>query len=201
MDIWENHKKRIFYTFFALIVTAIALFFSLRETGCKQIVGTVLSVVGSMASIYGIIEAILKIRSVAEEQKSIKLAVETKIETLDKQSIGMTLSQHVEMCNHVIMMLQKDNAEASVIYLNALRDFFMELEAIPVLALKGDAEIRRKQNMLKSDLSKLRSVRTMSDLDMETKNKMINNLSNLQEYLCRFSKQLKYEGHEKQSIQ
>lgn len=198
MDIWENHKKRIFYTFFALIVTAIALFFSLRETGCKQIVGTVLSVVGSMASIYGIIEAILKIRSVAEEQKSIKLVVETKIETLDKQSIGMTLSQHVEMCNYVIMMLQKDNAEASVIYLNALRDFFMELEAIPVLALKGDTEIKRKQNMLKSDLSKLRSVRTMSDLDMETKNKMINNLENLQEYLCRFSKQLKYEGHEKQ---
>lgn len=88
MIFWKNHKKRIISTAFALILTVAALVFSLCETGSKQVVATVISVLGSMASIYGIIEAVLKIHSVAEEQKSIRLAIETKVETLDKRSIG-----------------------------------------------------------------------------------------------------------------
>lgn len=196
MNFWKNHKKRIIYTVSALVLTVVALFFSLDETGNKQIVATVISVLGSMASIYGIIEAVLKIHSVAEEQKSIRLAIETKVETLDKRSIGMTLSKHSETCDHAIRMLQDDKIEASVIYINILRDFFIELEAIPVLNLKDDEGLKSMQDMLKSDLSKLRNVRTMQELGQKTKSKMISNVSNLQEYLCRFSKHLQYEDHE-----
>lgn len=197
MTFLKNHWKRIVLTAIALAFTAVALFISLRETGYKQIAGTVISVVGSMTSICGIIEAILKIHSVAEEQKLIKLAVKSKIAVLDKHSIGMKLSMHSETCNHAIKMLKNNNIEASVIYIDILRDFFIELETIPVLKLKSDGELKRKQNMLKSNLSKLHNVKTMRDLDTETKNKMISNMSNLWEYLCRFSKQLQYEEHEK----
>lgn len=115
---------------------------------------------------------------------------------LNTLSIGMTLSKHSETCNHAISMLQNDEIEASVIYINILRDFFIELEAIPVLILKDDEGLKSMQDMLKSDLSKLRKVRTMQELGQKTKSKMISNVSNLQEYLCRFSKHLQYEDHE-----
>ena len=61
------HHKILLYLVFVLL-TSVALFFSFKY----ETVGTTLSILGSIASLYAIIEALVRIKSITEETKSIK---------------------------------------------------------------------------------------------------------------------------------
>ena len=71
-------NKRILICGFVLLAVA-ALFFSFK---CPKI-GTALSALGSMASLYAIIGALARVKSLKDETHDIKEALNENIETLN----------------------------------------------------------------------------------------------------------------------
>ena len=195
-NFFYNYRKRILWTLATVVITCISIAIAICNNNISKNYVTIISVVGSMASIYGIVDAIIRIRSVAKEQTAMKSIVNKKVEDLDKRTAAMTLNHHTETCEHAIEMVKCGNIEATLIHLKVLRDFFIELENIPSLSLKNDKDVKRKQISLKSDLSKLRNIKQISELDAETISSMIDRWTNLQDYISRLSCKLKYEGHE-----
>ena len=193
----KNHWKRITFTFFVLIATYFVIHFTLLDESPNKLLFNIISVIGSVASIYAIGEAIYQIRSVKQEQECIKNAVNEKIILVENKDVVMNLSQHIETCNHAIKMMKNGNMEATRIYLQSLFSFTIDLESTLSLNLKGDKELKKKQNSLKVDLSKIRNAKSSSDIDKITKIKMINSWGDLQEYFTRLSSDLKHDNYEK----
>ena len=193
----KNHWKRITFTVFVLIATYFAIHFTLLDESPNKLLFNIISVIGSVASIYAIGEAIYQIRSVKQEQECIKNAVNEKIILVENKDVVMNLSQHIETCNHAIKMMKNGNMEATRIYLQSLFSFTIDLESTPSLNLKGNEELKKKQNSLKVDLSKIRNAKSKSDIDEFTKIRMINSWGDLQEYFTRLSSDLKHDNYEK----
>lgn len=193
----KNHWKRITFTAFVLIATYFVIHFTLLDESPNKLLFNIISVIGSVASIYAIGEAIYQIRSVKQEQECIKNAINEKIIFVENKDVAMNLSQHIETCDHAIKMMKNENMEATRIYLQSLFSFTIDLESISSLNLKGDKELKKKQNSLKVDLSKIRNAKSSSDIDELTRIRMINSWGDLQEYFTRLSSDLKHDNYEK----
>ena len=94
-------------------------------------------------------------------------------------------------------MLRAENIEATLIHLEKLNQFVIQIKTIPSLRLKDDNELQKLCNRLAVDLSTLRNVdpETKSGL-LLTKSNIIERCSELQQYLCKLKNRLKYEEHE-----
>lgn len=79
MTIKIHHKVLLILGFVLLVVAAV--FFSVK---CQK-VGTVLSVLGSIASLYAIIEALVRIKTIKEETRDIKQALNIKVESMNRK--------------------------------------------------------------------------------------------------------------------
>lgn len=150
-----------------------------------------------MASIYAIVETILRITSISQKQEKIREEINKKVIFLDKRESIMAISQHAEICSDAINMLRAENIEATLIHLEKLNQFVIQIKTIPSLRLKDDNELQKLCNRLAVDLSTLRNVdpETKSGL-LLTKSNIIERCSELQQYLCKLKNRLKYEEHE-----
>ena len=57
----KNNINRLIAILSSLVVTAVALWLTIVDDSSDKKVGTIISVIGSMASIYAIIETIIRI--------------------------------------------------------------------------------------------------------------------------------------------
>lgn len=109
----------------------------------------------------------------------------------------MDISQHAEICSDAINMLRVENIEATLIHLEKLNQFVIQIKNIPSLGLKNDKVLQKLCNRLTVDLSTLRNIEpnTKNGLFL-SKSNIIERCSELQQYLCTLKNRLKYEEHE-----
>lgn len=193
----KDNINRLIAILSSLVVTAVALWLTIADDSSDKKVGTIISVIGSMASIYAIVETILRITSISQKQEKIREEINKKVIFLDKRESIMDISQHAEICSDAINMLRAENIEATLIHLEKLNQFVIQIKTIPSLRLKDDKELQKLCNRLAVDLSTLRNVdpETKSGL-LLTKLNIIERCSELQQYLCKLKNRLKYEEHE-----
>ena len=193
----KDNINRLIAILSSLVVSAVALWLTIADDSSDKKVGTIISVIGSMASIYAIVETILRITSISQKQEKIREEINKKVIFLDKRESIMDISQHAEICSDAINMLRAENIEATLIHLEKLNQFVIQIKTIPSLRLKDDNELQKLCNRLAVDLSTLRNVdpETKSGL-LLTKSNIIERCSELQQYLCKLKNRLKYEEHE-----
>ena len=68
----KNNINRLIAILSSLVVTAVALWLTIIDDSSDKKVGTIISVIGSMASIYAIIETIIRIASISQKQEKIR---------------------------------------------------------------------------------------------------------------------------------
>lgn len=68
----KNNINRLIAILSSLVVTAVALWLTIVDDSSDKKVGTIISVIGSMASIYAIIETIIRIASISQKQEKIR---------------------------------------------------------------------------------------------------------------------------------
>lgn len=193
----KNNINRLIAILSSLVVTAVALWLTIVDDSSDKKVGTIISVIGSMASIYAIIETIIRIASISQKQEKIRQEINKKVIFLDKREAIMDISQHAEICSDAINMLRVENIEATLIHLEKLNQFVIQIKNIPSLGLENDEVLQMLCNRLAVDLSTLRNIepKTKSGL-LFTKSNIIERCSELQQYLCTLKNRLKYEEHE-----
>lgn len=197
ISFFKDNINRLIAILSSLVVSAVALWLTIADDSSDKKVGTIISVIGSMASIYAIVETILRITSISQKQEKIREEINKKVIFLDKRESIMDISQHAEICSDAINMLRAENIEATLIHLEKLNQFVIQIKTIPSLRLKDDNELQKLCNRLAVDLSTLRNVdpETKSGL-LLTKSNIIERCSELQQYLCKLKNRLKYEEHE-----
>lgn len=197
MPLLKNNWKRIVAILFALLLTIVSVFLTLTDESEDKIVGTIISIVGSAASIYAIFETFVKIKTVSQEQDKIRKEILDKVSFLDKRETMERIAQHLEICTSSINMLRADNIEASLIHIDKLNQFILELMSVPALNLSTDRDLKKYSSRMVVDLSALRNVNPKLGIDSLTKGNMIDRFTELQQYLGKLKNKLKYMEHEK----
>jgi hypothetical protein len=145
------HHKHVLVGGFVLLAGA-AVFFSLR---C-QTVGTVLSVLGSIASLYAIIEALVHIKSIKDETQSIKNALSEKIATMNLKETTEQINKHIEIVSRIPGFIGARNHDASVILMEQMLVFLQSLKCNPTTDSSDVKEIQKYIKVLKIDLNNVR---------------------------------------------
>ena len=150
MTLKIHHKILLVGGFILLLVAAI-----LYSVKC-QTVGTVLSVMGSIASLYAIIVALFRIKSIKKETKDIKQALSTKIESLNRKETTEQINKHIEVISRIQGYINARNHEAAVILMEQLLVFLQSLKCNPTTDSSDKVEIAKIIKLLKMDLSNIR---------------------------------------------
>ena len=74
----KNNINRLIAILSSLVVTVVALWLTIIDDSSDKKVGTIISVIGSMASIYAIIETIIRIASISQKQEKIRQEINKK---------------------------------------------------------------------------------------------------------------------------
>ena len=150
MTIKVHHKILLVLGFVLLVVAAV--FFSVK---C-QTVGTVLSVLGSIASLYAIVEALVRIKSIKDETRDIKQALSVKVESLNRKETTEQINKHVEVISRMQGYISARNHEAAVILMEQLLVFLQALRCNPTTEASDKEEIARIIKQFKTDMNNVR---------------------------------------------
>ncbi len=74
----KDNINRLIAILSSLVVTVVALWLTIIDDSSDKKVGTIISVIGSMASIYAIIETIIRIASISQKQEKIRQEINKK---------------------------------------------------------------------------------------------------------------------------
>ena len=135
ISFFKDNINRLIAILSSLVVTVVALWLTIADDSSDKKVGTIISVIGSMASIYAIVETILRITSISQKQEKIREEINKKVFFLDKRESIMDISQHAEICSDAINMLRAENIEATLIHLEKLNQFVIQIKSKRYLLL------------------------------------------------------------------
>lgn len=197
MPFLKNNWKRLVAVIIVLSLTTLCVVLTLYDESEDKRIGTIISIVGSVASIYAILETFVKIKTMSQEQDKIRKEILDKVSFLDKRETMESIAQHLEICTSSINMLRSDNIEASLIHIDKLNQFILELMSVPSLNLSSDMELKKYSSRMVADLSALRNINPKLGIDSYTRGNMIDRFTELQQYLGKLKNKLKYTEHEK----
>ena len=184
MTIKIHHKVLLIIGLVLLVVAAV--FFSVK---CQK-VGTMLSVFGSIASLYAIIEALVRIKSIKEETRDIKQALSIKVESMNRKETTEQINKHIEVISKIQGYISARNHEAAVILMEQLLVFLQSLKCNPTTETSDKEEIARFIKQLKTDLNNVRCESGMlavgTGLNYKTLTK---HFTDIEEYLTQVSQQ------------
>lgn len=177
------HHKILLYLVFVLL-TSVALFFSFKY----ETVGTTLSILGSIASLYAIIEALVRIKSITEETKSIKEALSDKIEAMNLNETTEQINKHIEVISRIHSYIGRRNHDAVVILMEQLLVFLRSLNCNPTTKQSDVEEIQRFLKLLKVDLNNVRIITGDNLTDTRLNYKLLTkHFTDLEDFLTQVS--------------
>lgn len=145
------HHKYLLVGGFVLLAGA-AVFFSLK---CET-VGSVFSVLGSIASLYAIIEALVRIKSIKDETQDIKNALNERIASMNLKETTEQINKHIEVVSRIQGYIGARNHDASVILMEQILVFLQSLKCNPTTDSSDVIEIQKFIKLLKIDLNNVR---------------------------------------------
>lgn len=173
-----------------VVLCLLAIFCSIKN----NTVGTVISSVGSIASLYAIIEAFHKVKSIEKQNAEIKSAVDTKIVALNKLETTEQISKYIESIARIQAFINFRNADAALLKIEELQLFLHNIQCNPTTTDETKSDITKHIRTLKQDvivlMSKEQNETFPQDADCKTLNR---HFESLQELLMKYSQQIHFE--------
>lgn len=144
-------NKRILICGFMLLAVA-ALFFSFK---CPKI-GTVLSALGSIASLYAIIVTLARIKTLKDETYDIKEALNGKIETLNLKETTEQINKNIQIVARIQGFINSRNHDAAIILMEQLLSFLQLLNCNPTTEDTVVDDLKKYIKQLKIDIRNTR---------------------------------------------
>lgn len=173
-----------------IILCASAVYFSIK---CITI-GTVISTLGSIASLYAIVEAIIRMRTIEEQNREIKKAVDDKIVFLNKQETTEQVNKYAEVISRIISYIELRNAEAALLKIEELQIFLHSIQCNPTTSEDAKKEITRLHKTIKSDVLVLRDKNQFEPFPKDADCKeLTKHFVQLQDLLVKYSQQIHFD--------
>lgn len=186
---WNKIPKWVrILAFIAFAISAVI--FSLKS----QTIGTIISSLGSIASLYAIIEAIISVKSIEEQNNQIQQAIENKIGIINKQETSELINKYVEVLSRVQDYITQRNAEAAIIKIEEVQSFLHNLQSNPTTPPEVKMALSKHIKYMNKDVAVLRNrnhnEQFPKDVDCKV---LITNLGALHETLMDYSQKIHFE--------
>lgn len=146
-------KSKRFWLILGFVLFAIAaVLFSLKW----QKAGTILSALGSIASLYAIIEALARVKSLKKETHSIKVALDEKIDSMNLKETTEQINKNIQVVARIQDFIRIRNHEAAVVLMEQLLVFLQSLKCNPTTESEVVTEIQKYIKALNLDMRNLR---------------------------------------------
>ena len=184
-----DKRKSILISVF-IVLCLVAIYCSIK---CNTI-GTIISSLGSIASLYAIIEAFAKVKSIEKQNAEIKTAVETKIVALNKMETSEQISKYIEAISRIQSFINLRNADAALLKIEELQLFLHNIQCNPTTSEDTKMEITKYLRTLKQDVIVLMSKDINDTFPKEADCKTLNkHFETLHELLMKYSQQIHFE--------
>ncbi len=155
-----------------------------------------ISVIGTFASVFGLIIAYLQILSLKNTSESIETAVDSSIYRLNTLLSVSELAKSKKLIEEIQIMLQHDSYEAALIRLKDLKELLIQTKFN--IDLQKPTNTREYKNII---VNTGIDINTISDFIFKVKDKIskidiINNLEVTRTKIIEFENELKYNNHD-----
>lgn len=185
-----QYRKRIYLIAVFVVLCGLAVYFSNK---CDKI-GAIISAVGSIASLYAIIEAFFKVKSIEQQNKEIKNAVDRKIATINKQETTEQINKYIEVIARIQSYVNLRNADAALLKIEELQLFLHNIHCNPTTTKEFKEDVAKHIRTIQQDANILRTKESNEpfpkDADCMTLNR---HFGNLHATLMHYSQQIHFE--------
>lgn len=186
---WNKIPKWVRILLF-IIFAVSAVIFSLNN----QNVGAIISALGSIASLYAIIEAFISVKSIEKQNKQIQTAIENKIGIINKHETSELINKYIEVLSRVQDYITQRNAEAAIIKIEEVQSFLYNLQSNPTTPPELKMAISKHIRNTKKDVAVLRNRDSREKFPRDVDCKvMIANFGALHDTLMNYSQKIHFE--------
>ena len=179
-------KSKRFWLILGFVLLAIsALLFSLKW----QIAGTILSALGSIASLYAIIEALARVKSLKDETRSIKMALDEKIDSMNLKETSEQINKNIQIIDRIQGYINARELEAAILLMEQLLVFIQSLSCNPTTDESVVDDLKKYNKQLKIDLNNVRIEKSTPAGTGLKYNLLITHFTELENYLALVSQQ------------
>lgn len=188
--IFRQYRNRIILIAAFVVLCGLAVYFSIK---CIT-VGTVISALGSIASLYAIIEALVKVKSIEQQNKEMKNAVDLKLATINKQEITEQINKYIEVIARIQSFINLRNADAALLKIEELQLFLHNLHRNPTVTKEQKEEVTKHIRTLRQDEIILRTKENNEPFPRDADCKTLHqHFGNLHATLMDYSQQIHFE--------
>lgn len=183
-------KNKWFLLAVFIVLCSLSVYCSIQ---CLTI-GTIISILGSIASLFAIIEALIRMRTIEEQNREIKSAVESKIVFLNKQETTEQVNKYVEVISRIMSYIELRNAEAALLKIEELQIFLHNILCNPTTGEEAKKEVKRQHRIIKRDVLVLRDKNKLEPFPQEADPKeLIKHFLQLRDMLVNYSQQIHFD--------
>lgn len=185
-----QYRNSIFLTAAFVVICGLAIYFSLKS----NIVGTIISALGSIASLYAIIETLTKVKSVERQNNEIKEAVNRKITAINRKETTEQINKYIEVIARIQSFINLRNAEAALLKFEELQLFLHNIQCNPTTTDEIKEVVSKHIRVIKQDSLVLRSRESNEPFPQDADCKSLNrHLEDLHMTLMKHSQQIHFE--------
>lgn len=185
-----QYRNRICLIAAFIVLCVLAVYFSIK---CIT-VGTIISALGSIASLYAIIEAIVKVKSIEQQNNEIKNAVDLKIATINKQETTEQINKYIEVIARIQSFINLRNADATLLKIEELQLFLHNIHCNPTTTKEFKEEVAKHIRTIQQDANILRTKESNESFPKDADCKTLNrHFGNLHATLMHYSQQIHFE--------
>lgn len=185
-----QYRNRICLIAAFVVLCGLAVYFSIK---CNTI-GTVISALGSIASLYAIIEALAKVKSIERQNNEIKDAVNQKITEINRQETSEQIQKYIEVIARIQSFINLRNADAALLKIEELQLFLHNIHCNPTTTKEFKEEITKHIRTIQQDANILRTKESNEPFPKDADCKTLNrHFGNLHATLMHHSQQIHFE--------
>lgn len=186
----KQYKNKIILVVVFLLLCGLAVYFSVQ---CFT-VGTIISALGSIASLYAIIEALIRVRSIEQLNNEINQNVKLKIASINKKETTEQINKYIEVIARIQAFITLRNADAALLKIEELQLFLHNLQCNPTTTEDLKAEVSRHIRIVKQDSVILMAKESNEPFPKDADCKALNlHFENLHVTLMKYSQQIHFE--------
>ena len=186
----RQYKNKILLVVIFVALCFLVVYFSIR---CNT-VGTIISALGSIASLYAIVEAFIKVKTIEQQNIEIKKSVEQKILAINKQETTEQINKYIEVIARIQAFINLRNADAALLKIEELQLFLHNVQCNPTTEDDVKKEITKHIRIIKQDSLVLRSRECNEPFPKDADCKSLNlHLENLHSALMKYSQQIHFD--------
>lgn len=186
----KHRQFRIYLILLFVILCGLAIYFSLK---C-DIAGTIISALGSIVSLYAIIEAFSKVKSIERQNNEIMEAVNQKIIAINRQETTEHINKYIEVISRIQSFINLRNADAALLKLDDLQIFLHNIQYNPTTTDEMKKVVSKHIRVIMQDSLVLRSRESNEPFPQDADCRILNkHLEDLHIALMKHSQQIHFE--------